>query len=165
MRRTARLGALGAAVGSALGLWGAAGSLAHAAEPTPKAETPSWLDRLTPNLGGKKPAGGGKTFADTPSRPPAAVAPLEPAALAAALRAEQDAWDRRLEVCHKLRVIGDETNDEKLIRRANELEAQATALYHSRAARLGVKPKLRGQSQPTAGPTTTPARVFQEVTP
>ena len=108
MRRTARLGALGEALGTAL----AAGALASAADPTPKAdkqETPSWLDRLTPGPGKK---GDGKTFGDTPARPPVAIAPLEPAALAAALRAEQDAWDRRLEVCYKLRVIGGETGDE-----------------------------------------------------
>jgi hypothetical protein len=164
MRRTARLGALGAAL--AVGV----GALAPAAEPTPKAnkaESPSWLDRLTPSMGAKSP-GDGKSFGDTPARPPLAIAPLEPAALAAALRAEQDAWDRRLEVCYKLRVVGGETNDEALIHRANELEQQATALYHSRAARLGVKPKLRGEAAPLGtGPSAlaTPTRVFKEVTP
>ncbi len=157
MRRSALIGALGAGV--------ALGTLAHAAEPTPrdKAEAPSWYARFTPALPGDK-----KTdVTATPARPPVAVAPLEPAALAEALKAEQDAWGRRLEVCLKLRVVGNDANDEALLKRADDLEKQATALYHSRVARLGVKAPLRGKSEAALAetPAATPARVFKVVTP
>ena len=158
MRRSALIGALGTSV--------ALGALAHAAEPTPrdKAEAPSWYSRFTPSLpgGDKKPG-----VAATPARPPVAVAPLEPAALAEALKAEQDAWGRRLEVCLKLRVVGNDANDEAMLKRADDLEKQATALYHSRVARLGVKAPLRGKSEAALAETTaaTPARVFKVVTP
>lgn len=163
MRHSALLGALGAVA--------VAGTLARAAEPPPgdKAESPSWYARLAPGLtGGKKPDAD-KTFGATPARPPLAIAPLEPAVLAEALRAEQDAWDRRLEVCHRLRVVGNGANDEALLRQANDLEKQATALYHSRAARLGVKPPLRGKPEAAAAASdpvaATPARNFKVVTP
>lgn len=159
MRRSALFGALGASVA-----WGA---LAHAAEPTPpaKAETPSWYSRFTPTLPGDKSAD--KKPDAAPVQPLVAVAPLEPAALAEALKAEQDAWGRRLEVCLKLRVIGNDANDEALLKQANDLEKQATALYHSRVARLGVKAPLRGKSEAALAetPATTPARVFKVVTP
>ena len=159
MRRSALFGALGASV--------ALGALAHAAEPTPrdKAEAPSWYSRFTPTLpGDKKPD---VTANATPARPPVAVAPLEPAALAEALKAEQDAWGRRLEVCLKLRVVGNDANDEALLKRADDLEKQATALYHSRVARLGVKAPLRGKSEAALAetPAANPARVFKVVTP
>ena len=160
MRRSALLGALGAAA--------VLGTLAHAAEPLPrdKTETQPWYSRLTPKLPGDKKPDPDKTFAATPARPPMAVAPLEPAVLAEALKAEQDAWDRRLDVCHKLRVVGNETNDEALLKQANDLEKQATALYHSRAARLGVKAPLRGKPEATPEPVAaTPARAFKVVTP
>jgi len=160
MRRSALLGALGAAAGL--------GALAHAAEPLPprdKAEAPSWLARQMPALSGDK-----KPDADkTPARLPAAAAPLEPAVLAEALKAEQDAWSRRLEVCFNLRVVGNDANDEALLKQANDLEKQATALYHSRVARLGVKAPLRGKPEAATTlaepPAATPARAFKVVTP
>ena len=161
MRRSALLGALGAAA--------VLGTLAHAAEPLPrdKAEAQPWYSRLTPKLSGDKKADPDKTFGATPARPPVAVAPLEPAVLAEALKAEQDAWDRRLDVCHKLRVVGSETNDEALSKQANDHEKQATALYHSRVARLGVKAPLRGKPEatPPEPVAATPARAFKVVTP
>ena len=156
MRRSALIGALGTSV--------ALGAFAHAAEPTPrdKAEAPSWYSRFTPSL-----PGGDKKPDATPARPPVAVAPLEPAALAEALKAEQDAWGRRLEVCLKLRVVGNDANDEAMMKRADDLEKQATALYHSRVARLGVKAPLRGKSEAALAetPVANPARVFKVVTP
>ena len=85
-----------------------------------------------------------KTFADVPARPPVIIGPLDPAVLAAALRAEQDAWQRRMDVCLKLKQIALDRNDEPLARQADELERQATALYHQRTARLGVKAGVRG---------------------
>ena len=178
MRRSALWCALGAA-----GAVAAAGTLARAAEPTPgdKADAKPWYARLTPTLpavpglpGADMKPDAGKTFAATPARP-LPIAPLEPAALAEALKAEQDAWDRRLEVCYKLRVIGGESNDDALLKKADDLEKQATALYHGRAARLGVKGQLRGKAEPTAAaplptppaaaPAATPARAFKVVTP
>ena len=160
MRRSALLGALGAAT--------ALGALAHAAEPLPrdKPDAPSWLARQMPGLPGDK-----KPDADkSPARPPLAIAPLEPAVLAEALKAEQDAWGRRLEVCFNLRVVGNDANDEALLKQANDLEKQATALYHSRVARLGVKAPLRGKPEAATTtmaepPAATPARQFKVVTP
>ncbi len=163
MRRSALLGALGAAA--------ALGALAHAAEPLPrdKPQAPSWLARQLPGPSGDK-AGDKKPDADkTPARPPLAVAPLEPAVLAEALKAEQDAWGRRLEVCFNLRVVGNDANDEALLKQANDLEKQATALYHSRVARLGVKAPLRGKPEAATTmaepPAATPTRAFKVVTP
>lgn len=64
--------------------------------------------------------------------------PLSPEAVIDALRAEQDAYLRRLTVCGELRRVGGETNNDALIRQADELERQAAALYNQRVAALGV---------------------------
>jgi hypothetical protein len=121
-----------------------------------------------------------KTFADVPARPPVIVGPLDPTVLAEALRAEQDAWQRRMDVCLKLRQVALQLDDEALAARADELERQATALYHQRTARLGVKAGVRSPADvfdraPGAAssvpPTVTPpqpagpAREFREVKP
>src|SRR5262245_37451566 len=45
--------------------------------------------------------------------------------LAAAVQAEQEAWSRRMDVCLRLRQVGIDTNNEQLIRQADELERQA----------------------------------------
>ncbi|MGL6075743.1 MAG: hypothetical protein ACRC8S_16425 [Fimbriiglobus sp.] len=133
------------------------------AEPTEKPEHTAWYHRLT---GSKAPE---KTFGNSVPRIPVTIAPLEPAALAAALKAEQQAWDRRLEVCHKLRVLAAETNNDKLAAEADDLERQATALYHQRSARLGVKAPLRPSAdRADASPATTaktPERTFKVVNP
>ena len=84
------------------------------------------------------------------TRPPVVFGPMDPGALAEALRAEQDAWQRRMDVCLKLRQIAADANDDKLLTQADDLERQATALYHQRTARLGVK-------APAAAPDQTPA--------
>ncbi|HJZ55608.1 MAG TPA: hypothetical protein VKE74_11640, partial [Gemmataceae bacterium] len=78
----------------------------------------------------------------TSMRPATVTAPLPPEVVADALRAEQDAYLRRLSVCSELRRIGADTNDEALIRQADELERQAAAVYNQRVAVLGV-PKVK----------------------
>lgn len=45
-------------------------------------------------------------------------------------------------VCLKLRQVAVESNDEQLIRQVDELERQATVLYNTRVAALGV-PKVK----------------------
>ncbi len=88
------------------------------------------LARLNP-FGGAEPTPGPRV------RP--AVGPLSDEMLLAILRAESDAYTRRMEVCLRLKEIAHNSNDEKLEAKANELERQATAAYHERVSRLGVK--------------------------
>ncbi len=90
-------------------------------------------------------AAGGLAAADkkqppAPARPPVVVEPLPPDVMAEAVRAEQDAYLRRLDVCTKLKQIAAEKGDDALAARAGELERQATALYEYRVAKLGLKP-------------------------
>ncbi len=116
---------------------------AYAAEPIPseKLETKPWYSRL---MGDPKPKpDADKTFAATPPRPTVALT-LDPAVLTDALRAEQEAWDRRMEVCRRLREVASPGDSEAITKQANDLEKQATALYHQRVARLGVKGPMRG---------------------
>jgi len=83
-------------------------------------------------------------------RPPLTItAPLTADVLAAALDAEQKAWERRVSVCDKLKTIALETNDDALMRQAEDLERQATALYNARVAALGI-PKAKEPSEPIA---------------
>jgi hypothetical protein len=166
--------------------WGlsalAAGALAPAAlaaDPAPPEKSGlvgRWLGGSDP-----KPDTATKTFADVPARPPVIIGPLDPAVLAEALRAEQDAWQRRMDVCLKLRQIAFKQGDEPLGRQADELERQATALYYQRTARLGVKSGVRSPAdvldrtaaapesvappEPVAveKPTAAPTREFREV--
>src|SRR5207237_1161101 len=65
------------------------------------------------------------------------------ATLAEALKAEQDAYQRRLDVCLKLRQIAARANDDRLTEQADDLERRATALYHARTAKFGVRAALR----------------------
>lgn len=76
----------------------------------------------------------------TKARPPVIVEPLPPDELAEAVRAEQDAYIRRLDVCTRLKQFAAEAGDDKLAQQAADLERQATALYEQRVAKLGVKP-------------------------
>jgi hypothetical protein len=82
-----------------------------------------------------KPAG---PSARTPNRPITVSAPLAPDQLADAVRAEQDAYLRRVSVCTELRRIALERGDDATVRQADELEKQAGALYNARVAALGV---------------------------
>lgn len=160
----------------------AAGALAPAAPAADPAqpEKPGLVSRWLGRPDSKPNAE--KTFADVPARPPVILGPLDPAVLAEALRAEQDAWQRRMDVCLKLKQIALGQNDEPLARQADELERQATALYHQRTARLGVKAGVRSPADvfdwtaSAAPPTVAPpepvvaekpaaahARAFREV--
>lgn len=88
-------------------------------------------------LGRLNPFGGGEP---TPGpRVRQAVGPLSDEMLLSILRAEKDAYTRRMEVCLRLKEIAQHQNDEKLDAKANELEKQAFATYHERVARLGAK--------------------------
>jgi hypothetical protein len=69
--------------------------------------------------------------------------PLSPEAIAAALKAEQVAYLRRLEVCGKLQQIALDRNDEALLRQVEELERQADAVYKQRTAALGLSRTVR----------------------
>ena len=72
------------------------------------------------------------------SQPTTVTAPLSSDVVFSALRAEQEAWERRMSVCLKLRQVALDASDDSLMRQADELERQATSLYNARAAALGV---------------------------
>jgi hypothetical protein len=99
--------------------------------PDKPAEARSWATRLNP-FGGDAPRDPGPRV-----RQP--VGPLAAETMVVVLQAEKDAYTRRLDVCHRLREIALETNDEQLEARANELEKLAAATYRGRVTRLGVK--------------------------
>lgn len=98
----------------------------------PPADPPSrpLLARLNP-FGDADPAPG--------PRVRQAVGPLSQEVMLGVLRAEKDAYIRRMEVCLRLKEIAQQNNDEKLDAKANELERQATAAYHERVSRVGGK--------------------------
>ena len=114
-------------------------SAAHAAPP--------------PSPEGKAPPA---TFANTTPRPKL-VGPLDPILKGEAVRAEQDALTRRLDVCNKLRLMAD--GDDAIIKQADRLEEQATALYHRRVGRLGVRsaPPTTNITADVAAPAKKPA--------
>jgi hypothetical protein len=121
--------------------WGAA---AQATDP-PRATRPGQSTTVYDKLFGKDrakaaaPADAAKTAADAAKAAPAG---LSPDAVAGALRDEQAAWERRMAVCLKLREVAVERSDDALLRQADDLERQATSLYHARTAALGL-PKGR----------------------
>jgi hypothetical protein len=152
--------------------WGLSAALAvgglaplAAADPVEPARKP-WYGRL---FGGSAPKPAPETedtFAAATPRPPVLIAPLDPSVLTDALRAEQDAYLRRMAVCLRLREIADKLGDDDLLHQADELERQATALYHQRAARLGVKAPARTASADPIGVAVPPAaepHPFREV--
>lgn len=134
--------------------WGlAATALLGAAWPALAADDPLKPARAAPPttvfakmFGPSKPKVGPVARGSSPAlRVPTIVAPLSSDVVYSALRAEQEAWERRMSVCLKLRQAAMDANDEPLMRQADELERQATSLYHARAAALGVprvKPTL-----------------------
>lgn len=147
----------------------AVGGTALAADPTPAVKP--WYARLTGDKPAAKPDPD-PTFANSTPRL-RTVGPLDPNVLLDALKAEQAAWDRRLEVCRRMREIAAETNNDALHQQAVALEQQATALYAQRAARLGVKgfggpdrKSLPAPELPTAAaPVPAPSAPFKVVTP
>lgn len=130
-----RFGAWGLTAALATGAGVAAGIAADPPVP-PSSTAKPWYGRL---LGDSEPGQPPATERATPARPPIPTAPLAPEVVADALQAEQDAYLRRLEVCTKLRQLALESNDEAMLQQADTLERQATALYHGRVARFGVK--------------------------
>jgi hypothetical protein len=108
-----------------------AGALAYAADPP------------APRSGVRAAGGAPKTASVTP---PSAL-PAE--TVQAALKAEYEAWERRVGVCLRLRQIALDKNDEALMRQADELEQRANALYQARASALGV-PKVKAPLPATA---------------
>lgn len=115
----------------------AAGPAAVAADPPPPPRQTTLFDKL---FGESKPKPG-----PTARRLPTVTAPLPAEVVASALRAEQDAWDRRMAVCLRLREAALAANDDALMRQVDELEREAAALYAARTAALGV-PKAKGVS-------------------
>jgi hypothetical protein len=107
-------------------------SQASAAEPPPERTT--LVQKL---FGPSKPKPSGPTDR-IPQRPFTISAPLPPDQLAEALRAEQDAYLRRVSVCTELRRIAMEKHDDVMVHQADELERQTGALYNARVAALGV---------------------------
>ena len=106
------------------------GAAAGAAEPV--AKPPEQTTLMHKLFAAKTPKPGPRTA------PPTITAPLSPEVLADALRAEQDAYLRRVSVCTELRRVATERADDQLLRQADELERQAAALYNARVAGLGV---------------------------
>ena len=95
---------------------------------------------------------------------PVVTAPHAPEVLADALRAEQEAYLRRLSVCGELRRVASETNDDALTRQAEELERQAATVYNQRVAALGV-PKVKApMPQPSGLATLTPKAAADKLT-
>ncbi len=140
----------------------AGGSAAVAAPPAalPPPSPPPEKGTLMGKLFGPKPTksepsgkAGGASAAGvrTPSRPPTITEPLKPEVLADALRAEQEAYLRRVSVCTELRRVALERNDDSLARQADELERQAAALYNARVAGLGVARVKAPLPDPVAG--------------
>jgi hypothetical protein len=124
---------------SAALLAGAVAPAAAADDPPADPPRPPARGTLFGKLFGPKPPAAPKGMSAVPPAPPN---PLPPEILADALRAEQEAWGRRVAVCTELRRIGEETNNDQLIRQADDLERQATAVYNQRVTALGV-PKVR----------------------
>lgn len=96
--------------------------------------------------------------ADKPAPPPVVFAPLPADVLAEAVRAEQDAYVRRLDVCTKLRRAAADKNDDRLAGVADDLERQATSLYQARVGKLGVGPAKPGD-KPTVAAKVNPLTV------
>jgi hypothetical protein len=96
----------------------------------------------------------------TGTRGPIIISPLPPEVQAEALRAEQEAYLRRVAVCTELRRVAVERGDETLYRQADELEREAEALYRLRVGRLGIQ-LPRSQDNLTHNNTLRPAQEEQ----
>jgi len=68
-------------------------------------------------------------------------------AMVKALKAEREAYMRRLDICTQLRKVALDTQDDRLAVRALELEQIAEETYRERIARMGVKQELRTASR------------------
>ena len=133
-------------VAAALGvLTGAAGPSAAADAPadTRPPDSRPWYKKMFvsappgPKVG---PVARSGPVTAAPNRAPTPT--LGPDAVAAAVKAEYVAWERRMSVCLKLREVAVERNDNELMRQVDELERQANAIYQQRVSALGV-PKVK----------------------
>jgi hypothetical protein len=124
-------------------------SQASAGEPPPERTT--LIQKL---FGPSKPKPTGPSVRDS-QRPFTISAPLPPDQLAEALRAEQDAYLRRVNVCFELRKIALERHDDTMVRQADELERQFGALYNARVAALGVSRTKAPLPEPTVARRNT----------
>jgi hypothetical protein len=125
-----------------LRFWGLSAALIAAGPPAAFADSqPPSPDQgtLLGKLFGPKPPKPGPTVR---SMTPTVTAPLKPEVVANALRAEQEALRRRMEVCTELRRVALERGDDYLARQVDELERTAATLYYTRTAALGV-PQVR----------------------
>jgi len=101
------------------------------------------------------------TFAKSAKKAPVIIAPPPAEIVAEALRAEMDAYARRLDACTRLRQIAIETGNDALLQSTDEIERQAAAIYQARVARLGVNSKLPPESRLEArlGASVDPLKV------
>jgi hypothetical protein len=99
-------------------------------------------------------------------KPAVIIAPPPPDVLAEAIRAEMEAYQRRIDSCTRLREIAIQTSNDSLLNEVDEIEKQALALYQARTARLGLKqggqPKP-GSDEPRVAGTVDPRKVGQPV--
>ena len=127
----------------------------HAAEPAKP-----WYAKLTPGKA-EPPTPQPATFANSTPRAKS-VGPLDPTALLEAVKTEQAACDRRLEVCRKIRAIALANNDDALSQEAEELEQKAVTLFKQRVARFGGR---SGWKLPEAQSASAAPAPFKVVTP
>ena len=130
--------------------WGVAAALgvltaapAVAADPTATTDSRPWYKKMffsAPAAPKAGPAVRSGPVAGVPNRAPSAT--LSPEMVAEAVKAEYVAWERRMEVCNRLRAAAYEKNDEALVRQVDELERQVNAIYQQRVSALGV-PKVK----------------------
>jgi hypothetical protein len=134
------------------GVWGLSAALivggtsvakADSDSPPPPPEKGTLLGKL---FGPKPPKPAGPTVR---SGPAIVTAPLKPEVVAEAFRAEQAAWNRRMEVCLELKRVAAERGDETLARQADDLERQATDLFNARTAGFGMSRTKAPLPEPT----------------
>ena len=110
------------------------------------------------------------TFGNKPAPKPAVVPPIDakptpdPAAVAASQRDDEEAnYLRRLAVIDRLRTIGRDTQNDELLRQADELDEKAAAVYRYRTSHLpsaravGDSVQLIDRTLGPAGKPTLPA--------
>lgn len=102
------------------------------------------------------------TFSKSPKAAPVIIAPPPAEVIAEAIRAEMDAYARRLDACTRLRQIAIETGNDALLNDADDIERQAALLYQARVARLGINAKSplnEAKSERRLSGTIDPTRV------
>lgn len=140
-----RFRAWGLATAASLAVSATLGTGAATAADTKPTDDRPWYKRMFGGAPAKpQPAVGpvARSGPVMPARPAVVTAPLPTEVMADALRAEQEAYLRRLSVCSELRRVAAETNNDGLARQADDIERQAGSLYNQRVAALGV-PKVR----------------------